>query len=66
MHVLDLRLDGDDVVVARGVDDVDKRAEERRLPARSRAGDDDQAVGLGAERLQFETQTHFIGRAHVV
>ena len=53
------------MVVAGAVDHVDERVEQRRLAARPRSRDDDQAVGLAAERLDLGTEPDFVRGAHV-
>jgi len=59
---LDLALDGDDVVAARLVDQVDEGRDERRLPARPRAGHQDQPLGLGRQRLDLAREPKLVGR----
>ena len=58
----DLRLDRDDVIAARPVDQVDERTHQRRLAAGARPRDQDQTLGLAAEGLHFRREAELIRR----
>src|SRR5439155_710407 len=65
MHELDRVLDGQDVIVALGVDLVDHRRQRRRLAAAGRAGDEHQAARLLRERREHGRQAQIAERANL-
>ena len=62
VHELDRVLDRDDVIAARAVDEVDQRAERRRLARPGRAGDEHEALVELAELLDLGRDAHLLHR----
>ena len=57
------RLDGDHVVAARPVDQIDERRHHRPLAARARTGDEHQPFRLDRQRLDLARQAELLGRS---
>ena len=66
VEVLDRILDGEDVLVALGVDLVDHRRERRRLAAAGRAGDEHEAARPLGERGEHRRQAELVEAADLL
>src|SRR6185503_7583644 len=57
---LDRIFDGDDVIRAGAVDQIDQRAQRRRFSRSRGAGDEDQSLGQVAKALHFGRDAHLL------